>query len=181
MKKIFILLFAVMLVFNGCSSEGETKTTETIKPIETPTNYSGITVTDFATKLNDEYGIKLDLVFSTDNEDGTKTTSYSASDNSIYVDYDNITGNVLSVSFLGSNIDNDDMLSVLTEYLVYTGAIAETIDPNIDIDALYDLISNGFSDSEFVNFEGEQFKITIHYSEMLYTATFTNKNTIKGK
>jgi hypothetical protein len=180
MKKRFIItMLLVALVLTGCSSKGEDKKER-----------FDATVTELVETLNSKYVIGLTPVMVIDAEEkGTKIASYTCpignSKNIHYmVHYDETTDNVSYISFFfDKNIG--DIKKALTYYYIHIGAIAEIIEPTVDIGAIYDEISNvngvneGFDGS--ATYKTEEFYMSASCDDTYFHANFTPIETyLKG-
>lgn len=145
------------------------------------------TNTEFITLLNEKYDIGLNSVTVIDSkEKGSKIATYTCDagndiDEMVHysVQYDEITDNVSYISFFfDKNID--DVEEALTLYYTHIGAIAKTIEPTVDIGAIYDEIINGFKGDNFAIYEGVNFGLNAMCDDEYYHASFAPLENVKG-
>lgn len=175
MKKVIFIALILSVVFCfGCGTKEEA-----------PPTYFEFTADEFVSKLEEDWSIDLVQDFvSYDEESGEKIASYKFSTTndtkmtamSYSIFYDSITNKVSYISF---DVNKDFMGNVknaLTRFYFHIGAVAEIIDPGVNVDGICDNIKAAFDDGEDIFFyESDKYNILVNSSEYSFSASFHSK------
>jgi hypothetical protein len=162
--------------FSGCGAEVSGRTIKEEKTIE----YFDFTVNEFVNELSSSYLIDLDL-FKTIDDETEKISSYTYMvDNDIdnmmhyQVSYDDTTEKVSHIIFSFNKDFMGDITSAYTYFFYHIGAISEIIDPDIDIDEVYNEISNvnGNEANSVELYENEEMCLIASCNDTQFTASF---------
>jgi hypothetical protein len=184
-KKLVFTLLATAIILTGCSSK------EATTPTEKET--FDFTVTEFVDTFDDVYNIDLTSMTTIDAEEkGTKIASYTcdvASESGkllhYMVHYNEATKNVSYISFFFDKTIGD-MEEALTLYYTHIGAIAEIIEPTINVGEIFSEISNvnGINEGTdgWATYEAEEFYMSAHCDDTYFDAYFIPIETyLKGE
>lgn len=174
MKKILIIFMAIIMVLNiiGC------RTANTIPEQKT----FNITLNELVERLNSESMIDLTNFSVIDDKDGSKIATYTFSTENDYadtlvhyqIDYDDTTKKIYHINFFFSKNFMGDITNARTRYFYHIAAIAETLNPNVNIDDLYDKIStvNGINESSSETYENDVFNLLAYCHDEYFSASF---------
>lgn len=183
-KKIIVTLLASAVILAGCSSTKEVATSKETFDFK---------VTEFADTFDNVYGIDLNSMSVIDAEEkGTKIASYTCDTGTdsaklvhYMVHYDEATDDVSYISFFfDKNIG--DAETVLTLYYTHIGAIAEIIEPSVNIGEIYSeigaLLGNDEESSDWETYETDEFFMSASCDDTYYSAYFIPIETLlKGE
>lgn len=177
MKKSFIVIFLILTVlFTGCRTKQIDSATSEGKEKEC----FDITKAEFVNAL-DDYGINLKLSTDFDNENGTKSSAYTTNDSlenmkNYSITYDAITNKVSYVSFFFDKGSEENTENALVDFYYHIAAISEVIEPNIDINKVFESIKNIYNfteeTEEFAIYNGKNFSLSAGYNEPYLNALF---------
>lgn len=179
MKRFLTSLILISVVsFSGCSSDVSTNNAKE----ETTIEYFDFTNKELVNELETSWLIDLDLFSVVDDEDGkSKIASYTfATENDIdtmmhyQVSYDDITEKVSHIYFFFDKDFMGDITSAYTYFFYHIGAISEIIDPDIDIDEVYNEISNvnGNEANSVELYKNEEFCLIASCDNTRFSASF---------
>lgn len=162
---------------------------------EAPLEYFDFTVSEITKELTESSLIGLTPIAVVDDEDkNTKIATYtSQSDVFNFTGYDSeamihyrftydaITNKVASVSFFFDTAYSKDLESVRSRFLYHIGAIANIIDPAIDVTDVYNTVkvvnNNNERTDDIGHYEAENFILNAFYTGTTFNAFFTANTT----
>lgn len=171
MKKRFIITLLVSaLVFTGCGTKNE----------EEKTQYFDFTKNEIVNEL-EEWLIDYTLITIIDYEETEKIATYTCGSDVITITngvddgllhykfvYNDETNKVSSISFFLE----EDIEQSRARYLYHISSISQSIDPNVNIDEIYDTVKDGLNGEGFAIYNSENFILHASKSDDYFNAHF---------